>query len=60
MKENTDVMEDIIPILKHPDKFAEIEQYLCRNSNLPGPRGNLTLADKFAGYFKTDIIGCKI
>ncbi len=56
MIENTDIMEEIIPLFKHPDRFSEIERYLCLNSNLPGPRGNLTLADKFAGFFKTDIM----
>ncbi len=56
MKENTDIIDEILPLLNHPEKYTKIEEYLCMNSNLPGPRGNLTLADKFAGYFKTAFV----
>ncbi len=52
MKENYDVMQTIIPLLDVPAGFAEIEESLCANSNLPGPRGNLTLAFKFADHFE--------
>ncbi|MHB8841214.1 MAG: hypothetical protein ACYC56_05410 [Candidatus Aquicultor sp.] len=57
MKENYDVLEIIIPLLDFPARFKEIEDYLCANSNLPGPRGNLTLAFKFADYFEKESIG---
>ncbi|WMJ87120.1 hypothetical protein [Anaerocolumna sp. MB42-C2] len=53
MKESTDIMKEITPIFNNPENYAKIEEYLYMNSNLPGPRGNLTLADKFAGFFKT-------
>ena len=52
MKENYDVMEKIIPLFDFPEKFKEIEDLLSTNSNLPGPRGNLTLAFKFADCFE--------
>lgn len=54
--ESFSVIEDIIPLLEFPERFNEIEDYLTTNSNLPGPRGNLTLAFKFAESFeKKDI-----
>jgi hypothetical protein len=56
MKENYDVMEKIIPLFDFPAKFREIEDLLIKNSNLPGPRGNLTLAFKFADYFARESI----
>lgn len=52
MKENYDVMEKIIPLFDNPAKFKNIEEYLTTNSNLPGPRGNLTLAFKFGESFE--------
>lgn len=52
MKETYDIIDKIIPLFNKPEKFKEIEEYLLVNSNLPGPRGNLTLAFKFAGWFE--------
>lgn len=57
MKENYDAIEKIIPLFDFPAKFEEIEDLLVKNSNLPGPRGNLTLAFKFADYFEKESIG---
>lgn len=54
MKENYDVIEKIVPLLTSPAKYQEIEKSLLMNSNLPGPRGNLTLAYKFAQCFETE------
>lgn len=54
--ENYDVIEKIIPLLDYPERFTEIEDYLSTNSNLPGPRGNLTLAFKFAEYFEKESV----
>lgn len=54
LKENYDVIEKIIPLLTCPAKYQEIEKSLLMNSNLPGPRGNLTLAYKFAQCFETE------
>jgi hypothetical protein len=51
MKENYEIIEKIFPLLHSPDRFKEAEGYLTLNSNLPGPRGNLTLAYKFAELF---------
>lgn len=56
MKENYDVIEKIIPIFDFPSKFKEIEDFLSMNSNLPGPRGNLTLAFRFADCFEKENI----
>ena len=56
MKENYEVIEKITPLFDLPAKFKEIEDYLCDNSNLPGPRGNLTLAFKFAECFEQEVI----
>jgi hypothetical protein len=56
VKENCEVIDKIIPLLNCPDKFNEIEEHLLVNSNLPGPRGNLTLAYKFAESFETESI----
>lgn len=55
--ENYDVIEKIIPLFDSSLKFKEIENYLSTNSNLPGPRGNLTLAYKFADLFEKKSIG---
>lgn len=52
MKETCDVMEKIIPLFAVPARFPEIENLLTGNSNLPGPRGNLTLAFRWADYFE--------
>ncbi|AZS16438.1 hypothetical protein [Paenibacillus lutimineralis] len=52
MKEQTDILEEIIPMLAIKTNFKEIEELLCANSNLPGPRGNLTLAYNFAACFQ--------
>jgi hypothetical protein len=54
VKENYDVIEKIVPMLTCPDKYQEIEKLLLMNSNLPGPRGNLTLAYKFAQCFERE------
>ena len=54
--ENYDVIHKIIPLLDFPAKFEEIENFLSSNSNLPGPRGNLTLAFKFADCFENKSI----
>jgi len=56
MMEGYDVLEKIIPLFDCPAKFNEIENYLCTSSNLPGPRGNLTLAFKFADCFEKKTI----
>jgi hypothetical protein len=56
MKENIDVLDQIIPLFDFPEKFKEIDVLLSTNSNLPGPRGNLTLAFKFADYFEQEVI----
>lgn len=56
MKENYDVIEKILPLFDFPTKFKEIEDYLCANFNLPSPRGNLTLAFKFADCFEKETI----
>lgn len=52
MKESYAVMEKIVPLFEFPASYKEIEDLLLTNSNLPGPRGNLTLALKFAEYFE--------
>lgn len=57
MKEKYDVLEKIIPLFDFPTEFEKIEEYLTANSNLPGPRGNLTLAFKFADCFEKETIG---
>lgn len=57
MKENYEVIEKIIPLFNYPDKYKTVEEYLLLNSNLPGPRGNLTLARKFAECFEKEGIG---
>ncbi len=57
MKENYDVLEKMIPLFNCPDKFSEMEDYLLKNSNLPGPRSNLTLAYKFAACFEKKQFG---
>lgn len=54
--ENYDVIEKIIPLFEYPSRFNEIEDYLSTSSNLPGPRGNLTLAFKFAECFETESV----
>jgi hypothetical protein len=54
--ENYDVIEKIIPLFDFPEHYNAIEDYLCVNSNLPGPRGNLTLAFKFADCFEKESI----
>lgn len=54
--ESSDIIEDIIPLLESPERFKEIEDYLASNSNLPGPRGNLALAFKFAESFETEAV----
>ncbi len=56
MAENYDVLEKIIPLFDSPEKYGEIEEYLSMNSNLPSPRGNLTLAFKFAECFEKSSI----
>lgn len=56
LKEKYDVIEKIKPLLNMPERFKDIEDYLCDNSNLPGPRGNLTLAFKFAECFESNKI----
>lgn len=55
MKEKYDVIEKIIPLFQLPSKYNDIGDLLVEHSNLPGPRGNLTLADKFADEFKEPI-----
>lgn len=57
MKENTDILEDIIPLFGCPDRFIEIGALLAAHSNLPGSRGNLTLAYAFADRFANEAIG---
>lgn len=54
--ETYDAIEKIIPLFDYPDRFMDIEDYLSTNSNLPGPRGNLTLAFKFAEYFEKESV----
>lgn len=58
MKENYEILEKIIPLLmiNSPDKLKEAEEYLLMNSNLPGPRANLTLAYEFAEFFDREQI----
>lgn len=56
MIEKYDVIKIIIPLLYVPTKFKDIEDHLTSNSNLPGPRGNLTLAFKFANCFEKETI----
>lgn len=51
MKESYEVIEEIKLLLEEPHKFKTIEELLAQHSNLPGPRGNLTLAFKFAECF---------
>jgi hypothetical protein len=47
-------IEEIVPLFDFQDRFSEIEELLCKNSNLPSPRGNLTLAFEFANQFEND------
>ncbi|MDR2023119.1 MAG: hypothetical protein LBQ71_07705 [Hungatella sp.] len=54
--ESHEAIEKIIPLLGFPERFKEIESHLTENSNLPGPRGNLTLAFKFAESFETEAV----
>jgi hypothetical protein len=56
VKENTDILEDIIPLFGCPDRFIEIGALLAAHSNLPGPRGNLTLAYAFADRFANETV----
>ena len=51
MMEKIDAMDEIIPFFASPIYYHEIEKLLTANSNLPGPRGNLTLAYSFADWF---------
>lgn len=52
MKENTDILADIEPLFGCPEKCETIGALLAAHSNLPGPRGNLTLAHAFADCFE--------
>lgn len=59
MKEKDATIEAITKInilLSENINYKDIEEILCDYSNLPGPRGNLTLAYKFADYFKREDI----
>lgn len=58
--ESYDVIEKIIPLLEFPERFKEIEDYLTTNSNLPGPRGNLALAFKFAESFEKESVSTEL
>lgn len=44
-------------LIKNPNRFLELESLLISKSNLPGPRGNLGLADAFADCFETTEVG---
>jgi hypothetical protein len=50
------MIEKIATFFDYPAKFREIEDFIAANSNLPGPRGNLTLAFEFADRFKKNSI----
>ena len=54
MKESCEAIEKIMPLLDVPTQFKAIEKLLTEASNLPGPRGNLTLAYKFAECFERE------
>lgn len=56
LMENYDVIDKIIPLFDYPSRFTEIEDYLTTSSNLPGPRGNLTLAFRFAECFENELV----
>ncbi len=56
VKESYDALETIIPLFDASARFRDVEDLLCANSHLPGPRGNLTLAFEFADYFEKESI----
>jgi hypothetical protein len=56
MKENCDRIQEIVTLIDHSQDYEKIERILCEESNLPGPRGNLTLADQFANYFEKQLV----
>lgn len=56
MKENTDIIDKILPLFDCPKRYHEIGAHLTAHSNLPGPRGNLTLAHAFADCFENKTV----
>ncbi|MDF2596457.1 MAG: hypothetical protein K0R69_2798, partial [Clostridia bacterium] len=56
MKEKCDKIQEIITLMNHPQDYEKIETILCEESNLPGPRGNLTFADQFANCFEKQLV----
>ncbi|TCL75104.1 HEAT repeat protein [Hydrogenispora ethanolica] len=55
--ETANEWQAMIPLLEIPAEYPRIEQFLLHHSNLPGPRGNLTLADQLAGGFEREAVG---
>jgi len=51
MKESNEIMEQLIPLFASPVHYPQLAEQLAAASNLPGPRGNLTLAAQFADWF---------
>lgn len=49
MGKKSEYFEEICKMLK-AQKFEDMKYYLAANSNLPGPRGNLELAEAFYSY----------
>jgi hypothetical protein len=48
MGKREDLIKEMRPILKDKEK---LEKFIIKNSNLPGPRGNLELAFAFAEIY---------
>ncbi|MBB6217880.1 hypothetical protein HNQ80_004016 [Anaerosolibacter carboniphilus] len=48
MGKREDYINKLEPLMILPSRISEMEDFLISNSNLPGPRGNLELADAFA------------
>ncbi len=55
MNKKSDYMIEIRRLLE-TQRFDEMKAYLIANSNLPGPRGNLELAEAFYSYFNAQTI----
>lgn len=51
MKDDIDLMDEVIPLFASPVHYPKLAELLADASHLPGPRVNLTLAYRFADWF---------